>query len=208
MLYITKDGHVDAERIKVRIFSRIERGEMATVNGIVVHQTNSPTANATFNSYSTTNNGKPPNGAHFLIDKDGTIYQTASLYKVTNHVGFMQSRCIITRKCSPTELKHAQSLEGIKIIANKSDAVHRNEVRKAWPNRYPSNADSIGIEIVSMAIGPKNKEVYESVNDAQNNSLKWLINQLAETLNVSMTEVYRHPDVGRKNPTEASTAKW
>jgi len=207
-LYITKDGHIDAERIKVKIFSRIERGAMSAINGIVVHQTNGPTANATFNSYSITANGGAPNGAHFLIDKDGTIYQTASLYRVTHHVGLMQSRCIITQQCHPTELKHAQSLERINIVSDKAKAVHRNEVQKAWPDRYPSNADSIGIEIVGLAIGPRNKEVYEPVNDAQNSSLKWLIKQLAETLKVSMHEVYRRPDIGRKNPTEASTAKW
>jgi len=68
-LYITKAGHVYADRIKVKIFSSIERGDLNQVNGIVVHQTNSPTASATFNSYANTG----ANGAHFLIDKDGTI---------------------------------------------------------------------------------------------------------------------------------------
>ena len=35
-----------------------------------------------------------------------------------------------------------------------------------------------------------------------------LVRQLADTLNVSMTEVFKHPDIARKMPTEASTAKW
>src|SRR5690606_8060251 len=48
------------------------------VNGIVVHQTGGSTAQSTFNSYrnSTT-------GAHFLVEKDGKIYQTASLHKAS-----------------------------------------------------------------------------------------------------------------------------
>ena len=61
---------------------------------------------------------------------------------------------------------------------------------------------------MGLGIGPEGKEKYEAVNDAQNNSLEWLVMQLAETLNVSMPEIYRHPDIGRKNRTEASTAKW
>jgi len=52
------------------------------------------------------------------------------------------------------------------------------------------------------------KTIYEEVNDMQNASLKWLVAELAYTLNVSMVDIYRHPDIGRKNLTEASTAKW
>ncbi|WP_275957694.1 N-acetylmuramoyl-L-alanine amidase [Rosenbergiella gaditana] len=77
MLFVDKNGLVDAERIIVKRFSTIERGKLDKVNGIIVHQTNSPTAQSTFNSYNQTS----ANGAHFLIDKDGKIYQTASLLK-------------------------------------------------------------------------------------------------------------------------------
>lgn len=86
-------------------------------------------------------------------------------------------------------------------------------VRKAggiYPERYPSNVDSIDIEIVGMAQGQGSdeKKVYESVTDAQNNSLRWLVRQLADTWNISLQEVFTHPTVSRKNLTEASTAKW
>ena len=70
------------------------------------------------------------------------------------------------------------------------------------------NEDSIGIEIVSAAPGEKGKEVFDAVTDRQNDSLAWLVKQLVETFGVSMREVYRHPEIGRKNSTEASTAKW
>ena len=101
MLFVDKNGLVDAERITVKRFNSIERGKLAAVNGIIVHQTDSTTARSTFNSYQ--NIGA--NGAHFLTDKDGTIWQTASLYKITNHVGFLQSRCLLKKSCSPQELK-------------------------------------------------------------------------------------------------------
>ncbi|WP_455811125.1 peptidoglycan recognition protein family protein [Pseudomonas graminis] len=82
------------------------------------------------------------------------------------------------------------------------------EKEKNFPDRFPNNTDSIGIEIVGKALGPKDKAVYEAVTDKQNESLKWLIAELTSKFNVPMTEIHRHPDVGRKNETEASTAKW
>ncbi|NNS08759.1 N-acetylmuramoyl-L-alanine amidase [Erwinia sp. JH02] len=91
-----------------------------------------------------------------------------------------------------------------------SDKVHQIEKVKNYPDRFPSNVDSIGIEIVgeSEKTGPKKKLIYEPVNDRQNDSLKWLIKELTTTLNIPMHEIYRHPEIGRKNATEASTAKW
>jgi N-acetyl-anhydromuramyl-L-alanine amidase AmpD len=208
-LFIDRGGFVDAERIKKKIFPFIERGSLDVVNGIVVHQTNSPTAQGAFNSYAQNRpDGSAPNGAHFLIDKDGQIYQTASLFRVTNHVGSLQSRCIITQKCSPAELKNASTLEKIRGNNARAKAIHANEKAKRFPDRYPMNEDAIGIEIVGIATGLQDHEIFEPVNDKQNASLKWLIKELAETFNVSMHEVYRHPEVGRKNGSEASTAKW
>ena len=52
------------------------------------------------------------------------------------------------------------------------------------------------------------EDVYEEVNDKQNSSLKWLVAELIETLSVSRAEIYRHPEIARKNSTEASTAIW
>lgn len=135
MLFISKQGHVEAERVKVKIFPAIERGPMNVVYGIVVHQTHAATASSTFHSYGK----KGANGAHFLIDKDGTIYQTASLYKVANHVGRIKSRCVLTKQCPPTELKKLSRLGSI--------PTHRHEIKKAWPERFPSNFDSIGIDL-------------------------------------------------------------
>ncbi|HGL4256687.1 peptidoglycan recognition protein family protein [Burkholderia dolosa] len=204
MLFISKQGHIDAERIQIKIFSTIERGPMAKVNGIVVHQTDSPTAESTFNSY----RNRSANGAHFLIDKDGSIYQTASLLKRTNHVGKLKSRCLVTQKCAAAEFRIASSMQ------HKYTKLSVYEHKKPWPARYPSNNDSIGIELVGQSYeteipGTQNKEnVYESVTEQQNASLCWLIKELAETLSISMQEIYRHPQISYKTRTEAFTAKW
>jgi N-acetyl-anhydromuramyl-L-alanine amidase AmpD len=201
MLYITKDGHVDAgTKIKLKIISNIENGKMGKVNGIVVHQTGGPTAESAFASY----REPKANGAHFLIDVNGQIYQTASLYRITNHVGKLQSRCLNTKKCAPAELK------SLHAMGWQPTAMSRREHKKEWPDRYPTNIDSIGIEIVGhyRTVAGQAEKVYDPVNDAQNSSLKWLVHELADTLSVSMQEVFRHPQVGRKTETEASTAKW
>jgi len=78
------------------------------------------------------------------------------------------------------------------------------EREKNFPERFPNNTDSIGIEIVEKATGPKSNEVYETVTDKQNKSLKWLVAALTSIFNVPMTEIHRHPNVGRKSKTEAN----
>ncbi|MEI2264506.1 peptidoglycan recognition protein family protein [Erwinia sp. CGal63] len=203
MLFIDKNGMVDAERIVKKRFRTIERGDLDKVNGIVVHQTNSPTAESTFNSYRDRN----ATGAHFLIDKNGGIYQTASLHKITWHVGKMKSRCFLEKKCELTELKVISSLER---NWRNSKKISDRERAKKFPVRFPANSDSIGIEIVGMAydVDGETDKIYEEVNDVQNAALKWLISELTETLAVARTEIYRHPEIARKNATEASTAKW
>lgn len=143
-----------------------------------------------------------------MIEKDGQIYQTASIFRVTNHVGFLQSGCVITQKCSPIELKKSMALEKIKGNNTRAKAIHANEEPKNWPDRYPSNTDAIGIELVGEAPGKEGNEVFVPVTAQQTTSLQWLIKELVETFNVSMHEVYRHPAVGRKNDSVARTATW
>ena len=104
--------------------------------------------------------------------------------------------------------------------------MNKIEMTKSVPLRYPSNTDSIGIEIVGSASLPPGvtmpaglskvqqdaflgeKAVYESVTTAQNISLQWLVGELIDTLHFSSSEVHRHPDVSRKKTPEASTAVW
>ncbi len=199
MLIIDKGGKVIHKRIKLKISLLIEKRPMSKVRGIIVHQTGGSTAKSVFNSY---NSGK--SGAHFLIDKDGTIYQTASLIRQTWHVGKLRSRCLAEMKCSPTELNLLKNFD--------PSGTHRRETAKNVPGRYPSNQDSIGIEIVGQAL-PVNepdpdKRTYEALTKEQNDSLKWLIQKLRLSLKVPLTEIFRHPAVSYKNKTEAATASW
>jgi len=172
---------------------------MDEVHGIIVHQSSGPTAESAFNSYRA---GQA--GAHFLIAKDGTIYQTASIKKQTWHVGKLRSRCLAELRCSAEEMKLAQKYD--------PSGTNRREMGKLVPDRYPANRDSIGIEIVGQALPltepDGDKRTYETVNETQNISLKWLISELRATLSIPMSEIFRHPVVSRKNKTEAATASW
>ena len=201
MLLVDATGVVVNARVKRTLSPSIERGAMKAIHGIIVHQTGGPTAQSTLDGYKRSS----ANGAHFLIDSDGTIYQTASLHKKTWHVGKLKARCVLEKRCTPVELK-----ELLRFNPTKED---RRELAKNVPDRFPSNQDSIGIELVGEALPrgnsvPDQKKTYEPVTSKQNTSLQWLATELAFTLKVPMTEIFRHPDVSRKNPSEASTAKW
>ncbi|MDA8453846.1 N-acetylmuramoyl-L-alanine amidase [Acidovorax sp. GBBC 3334] len=215
MLEIDQQGMViHNTQVTPRRSLMIERGRMVQVQGIVVHQTNSSSEKSVFNSYQ----NPKANGAHFLIAKDGTIYQTASLLFKTNHVGRLRSRCLAEKRCAPADIA-MQARAGYQQI-------HDSEMSKSVPARYPSNADSIGIEIVGVAIPPapgsipsslqgrsreryiEEHSTYEAVNGPQKMSLQYLIDELAQFLSIPKTEVHRHPDVSYKNRTEASTASW
>jgi len=177
----------------------IEKKPMKKIEGIIVHQTNGSTAKSALESYKS---GK--SGAHFLIDKDGTIYQTAPLIKQTWHVGKLKPRCLVEMRCTPTELQQLKKFS--------PSATHRREIVKSVPFRFPSNQDSIGIEIVGKAL-PANepdpdKRTYEKLTEEQSNSLKWLIQELRFSLKVPLSEIFRHPTVSYKNKTEAATASW
>ncbi len=214
MLEVDKDAMViNNPRILPRRIPTIERAPMATVRGIIVHQTGSSTEQAVFSSYQ-----RGANGAHFLISKQGTIYQTASLYRWTNHVGIIRPRCLAEHRCTAAEIKQHRQV-GLKGIS-------RIEMTKSVPARYPSNLDSIGIEIVGKASLPANKKmppnlsleeqqvfindnaVYEAVNGAQQGALSYLVEELKNTLQIPGPEVHRHPAVSYKNVTEAETATW
>lgn len=201
MLLIDQSGLVIHAQVKQARKLTIERGDMKTVHGIIVHQTGGATAASSLSSYKKAG----ANGAHFLIERDGAIFQTASLYKRTWHVGKLKARCVMEQRCTPVDVAALKKFN--------PGAENKREMTKQSPDRFPSNDDSIGIELVGEALPrdnavPAEKKVYDTVTNEQNVSLKWLIAELRATLKVPLTEVFRHPVVSRKNPTEAQAARW
>ncbi|MFP7674834.1 N-acetylmuramoyl-L-alanine amidase [Marivita sp. S0852] len=186
----------------------LARGDLSAVSGIIVHQTVSDTAAQTLQQY----NGTDSNGAHFLIAKDGTIYQTASLYKMTYHVGRLRSKCVAEGQCEPTSTRTTSDEEIAYIRGLGPRDRHALERTKPAGQRYPSNTDAIGIELVGNTIGPDpahpGELLFETVTAAQNRSLTWLVDQITIQFGLDMNVIYRHPTVSQKTPSEASTANW
>jgi len=54
----------------------------------------------------------------------------------------------------------------------------------------------------------KATKTYETVTSEQNGSLNWVVDELSTTLRLQATEVFRHPTVSYKEPTEAASANW
>ena len=199
MSSIDEEGMLIDIKVVLRRFSSIEHGKLDGVHAIVVHQTEGPTAQSTFNSYI-----KGGNGAHFLIEKDGQIYQTASIYKRCYHVGRrIKSKCLTINKGNCDDAAMA------KILAMKwtqqMKALDAHERAKPYPERYPVNSDSVGIEIVGRHI---KDDTYETVTERQNISLKWLVSELYKHFSLTENDVYKHPEVSYKNLGEASIAVW
>ncbi|MET3177658.1 UNVERIFIED_ORG: hypothetical protein ABIC43_000797 [Variovorax guangxiensis] len=213
LVEIDEHGMISHARVRHARSLQIERGKRAgAITGIVVHQTDADTSASSLNSY------KRPkaNGAHFLIDKDGTIYQTAAIYQRTNHVGPLKARCLAMQRCKPRDFP-------AKVGATE---MHRIEMLKAPADRYPSNMEAIGIELVGRArlplgfkpIGDESKwplekirgkyGIFEAPTAAQNQSLSWLVSVLQGSMQIAADEVFRHPVVSRKNLTEAQGANW
>src|SRR2546427_5069246 len=132
------------------------------------------------------------NGAHFLIDKDGAIYQTARVNQRTFHVGNIQSRCHNIDSCSVEEANEIKTiLKGKGTYSQKVKRISDREKTKAYPDRYPTNADSLGIEVVGKLVDKS----YEKPTAEQDASVKWLVAELLAFYKLTTADVYRHPQV-------------
>jgi N-acetyl-anhydromuramyl-L-alanine amidase AmpD len=131
MSAINEDGMlIDHRVINRRIFT-IEHGLLIAAKAIVLHQTDSSTVQETLNAYVAGGLG-----AHFLIDKNGQIYQTASLKKTCYHVGRL-----INSKCFSIDKNTCDSASIAKTMAmswrEQIKALDAHERSKNYPERYP-----------------------------------------------------------------------
>ena len=81
-----KVKHADQTR---QLATALEKGNSTKqqIKAIVLHRTDTDTSLQAINGF------LRGVGTHFLIDTDGTIYQCASLYKYTQHIGKIGSKC-------------------------------------------------------------------------------------------------------------------
>jgi N-acetyl-anhydromuramyl-L-alanine amidase AmpD len=199
-----KNGLINDPKVKVHLVGVLSHGNLKSIDAIVLHQTDSDTAESTLAKYAAGSSGT---GAHFLIGKDGTIYQTLSISKKAWHVGKLRSRCLETHSCAPDEKKVLDQLAKTNQghYSRFVSSVNRREMQKKYPQRYPGNDDAIGIEIVGKSLPDGS---YEKLTAAERASSQWLISGLLEALKLTRTDVYRHPEVSYKQKGEAADAVW
>jgi N-acetyl-anhydromuramyl-L-alanine amidase AmpD len=194
----------------IDIIANIEQGAMFDVHAMVIHQTGGSTADSTLSAWK---NGKSE-GAHFLIDTDGKVYQTARLDQKTFNVGKIRSKCIADGSCGKTSDEYSLLYAKGKGYGTRIKNLHDKEITKTYPSRYPTNDDSIGIELVgacdkNAASIPKNEDcAYVSTTPLQNAALTRLVTFLKGEYKLTDADVYRHPTVSYKNETEAKDADW
>ncbi|MBF9266277.1 peptidoglycan recognition protein family protein [Paracidovorax cattleyae] len=194
------NGIVCGTRVLNYRYPNLEHGELRRVNAIVLHQTNSSSAVPTLIAYLWRGVG-----AHFLISPAGLIYQTARLDRVCHHVGMIRSRCFESDSCAPSnEHEIKQIISGSGSQAEKRLKIHQMEMAKLSGSRFPTNLDSIGIELS----GASKDGVYGAPTSAQNAASVWLVNELLKSLGLVRADVYRHPNIAYKQPSEAAQVAY
>lgn len=182
-MYLGQNGYIQNADFVIQPIPELEKGPIKGPRAIVMHRTASSSAAGPLQSYQ-----KTGIGTHFTVDRDGTIYQTASLSKGTSHIGKIRSRCEIERTCGTEELRRVR---GMSITAK-----YNHEKAKAYPQRYPLNEDSVGIEVVARNNGGDYK--WEEATGEQKQSIRVLIGFLKNEYRLSDEDVYAHDEISYK----------
>jgi hypothetical protein len=232
----SKDAEIvgPASVVEQKIFGWLEHGKRSATNAIVLHMTGGA-AKGTLTQYSkqfvVVLVGIPPkekkfptNGAHFLIGRDGQIYQTAKIGYRTNHVGNVRPRGYRDEGHGNKENKSLLTAKEMEILHPKTkekmsdilEALSNEQLKKPYSSdindnktRYPFNGDSIGIEFESThdeKTKPKSQinTIYQDLTESQIKSGKLLIKFLKEKYtNITNADIYEHPDVSYKVRSEA-----
>ena len=198
---------VKDSRVKVDLCPLLDHGPITTIHAIIMHQTGGSTAAGTLSKY------KDPKaehtGAHFLLDKDGTMYQTLALNRRAAQVAPIKSRCLAEKRCTPKDLAaYAKINKELRTASQgkRNRAIGAYEGLKQYPDRYPYNPDAIGIEVVGRFL--TSTKSYENVTPQQNVYLHWFVKDLMQALKLTDTDIYRHPQLSAKEQSEAANVTW
>ena len=102
------NGVTHSSQVQVQLFANLAHEPLTAVHALIVHQTDSATAASTLAGYTRdaaqkVRDSRSRVGAHFLIDKDGTIDQTSDLTRRCWHIGPNISRCYEHHACVPSK---------------------------------------------------------------------------------------------------------
>ena len=221
-IFVNTDGIIEnsniifnyREKLKDNGLYKAEKGALERINGIVLHRTASGKMQKTKDIL----DGFKKNGTHFLIDRDGTIYQAASLLNATQHVGPIRAKFKIDKNLVKSKDYHNgyddlwKDGQAVPIWTNSTEYNQRRigvffrESYKPYPHRYVYNRDSIGIEVVaSYDSNPKKQTspLWESTTKEQLASIRYLVNLLKSLYNLSDEDVYKHNVIAYKTDNEA-----
>jgi hypothetical protein len=198
---IGQDGFLTDQGIVRTAIPRIEHGAMAQVNGIVLHRTESSTAAGTLSTWRDRDAGT---GAHFLIDTDGTIHQTVSVDRQAWHVGAVRSRGEVEGTITPGDQGELDAARAGRPEWNARAvrAVAGVEATRPYPERYPTNGDSVGIEVVGRYNAATN--TWDPPTAAQSASIQRLVGTLQNNFGLNDHDVYQHDVISRKTPGEGA----
>jgi hypothetical protein len=198
---IGRDGFLTDPGIVRTQVHKIEHGAMPQVNGIVLHRTESSTAASTLNTWRTRAAGT---GAHFLIDTDGTIHQTARVDRQAWHVGAVRSRGEVEGTITPGDQRELDAARGglPEWKGTAVRAVGRVESTRPYPERYPTNGDSVGIEVVGRYNAAT--QTWDPPTAAQTASIQQLVGTLQNNFGLTDHDVYQHDVISRKTPGEGA----
>jgi hypothetical protein len=191
------DGYLTDPNITRTPIPALERNPLPDLNAIVMHRTMGSTAQGTIDHWSGQNR---PYGTHFLIDRDGTIHQTASLNNNTAHVGNIRSRGEVEGTLTPEGQRELAATR--RLPTSDYDDVSRLESARAYPQRYPTNRDSIGIEVV--ATYNERTSTWQEPTEAQRASIQRLVGTLQQNYGLNDRDVYEHDRISYKTQGEGS----
>ena len=198
---IGADGFLTDPGITRTPVAGVEHGAMPQVNGIVLHRTESSTASSTLNSWRSRTDGV---GAHFLIDRDGTIHQVASVDRQAWHVGPVRSRGEVEGTITPEDQREVDAARGGRAewTGTAARAVGRLEATRPYPERYPTNGDSVGIEVVGRYNA--GTQTWDAPTPEQTASIRSLVGSLQTNFGLNDNDVYQHDVISRKTPGEGA----
>lgn len=144
------DDMIGAGGIRQRIFPNLHHGTLGSVDAVVLHRTDGYTAESTLSNYR-----GDPKGAHFLIDNDGTISQTADTGQQAWHVGLVRSRAE-SRKPYPSRYLTNSNSIGIEVVG-KYDVKAK---AFATPTRQQLESLRTLVEVLKLQYGLDEEDIY------------------------------------------------
>lgn len=187
--YVGENGYVQNAGFVIEPIPELEKGYIKGPRAVVLHRTDSSSATGTLQSFRS--HGV---GTHFLIDKAGAIYQTASLLKKTSHIGKIRSRCEDEGNCQGDEMR--------RVKAMTVSAKYEHEKVKTYPARYPMNEDSVGIEVVAKNNG--GDYLWDAATPEQRQSIRVLVGFLKNEYRLTDYDVYEHDRISYKTAGEGA----